>query len=320
MFCLQCGAEAPARAVACSVCGHDLGRYSADLRSSAAMADTSLESGVTRGTSVKDLTTTTRPALTSVRIRAGDLDQPVRAGDLDQPGLPRDATGRALLIVILALAADLFLPWSVVLGQHQTLPVASGVAIACLIGLAALPLLYPRLRRYTATAAFPLVVGGMCLGIGITFWANLGSTTAVVTEICPGSCPPSSTVIGSAAFSAAQSSAGPDFGLVAFLIGAVLVVVIGYHLFLGSARASRPSASAASTIPTRPTGLESAQPHQEEPAAADVVSADETTTPTNPKAASIPELVLPGSDSWNHSIEPPPILRPKAGSIRRSNR
>jgi hypothetical protein len=311
VFCLQCGAEAPARAVTCSVCGHDLGRSSADLRSSAAMADTSLESGLTRGTPVKDSSTTTRPALTSVRIRAGDLDQ---------PGLPQDATGRALLIVILALAADLFLPWSVVYGQHQTLPVASGAAIACLIGLAALPLLHPRLRRYTATAAFPLVVGGICVGIGITFWANLGSTTAVVSEICQGSCPPSSTVIGSAAFSIAQSTAGPDFGLVAFLIGAVLVVVIGYHLFLGSARASRPTASAASTIPTKPTDLEPAQPHQEGPAAADAVSAHEITKPTNPKAVSIPELVLPGSDSWNHTMEPPPILRPRAGSIRRSNR
>jgi energy-converting hydrogenase Eha subunit A len=282
VFCLQCGAEAPARAVTCSVCGHDLGRSSADLRSSAAMADTSLEAGVTRGAPVKDFSTTTRPALTSVRIRAGDLDQ---------PGLPQDATGRALLIVILALAADLFLPWSVVYGQHQTLPVASGVAIACLIGLSALPLLHPSLRRYTATAAFPLVVGGMCLGIGIAFWANLGSTT------------------------------GPDFGLVAFLIGAALVVVIGYHLFLGSARAPRPSVSPVSTIPTRLTDLEPAKLHLEGPApAAAAVSADETSKPTNPKAASIPELVLPGSDSWNHSMEPPPILRPRAGNIRRSNR
>jgi ribosomal protein L40E len=304
VFCLQCGAEAPARAVTCAVCGHDLGRSSADLRPNAVMADTSLEAGVTRGTPVKDLPTSTRPALASVRIRAGDLDE---------PGLPQDATGRALLIVILALAADLFLPWSVVFGQHQTLPIGSGVAIACLLGLAALPLLHPRLRRYTATAAFPLVVGGMCLGIGIAFWANLGTTAAFVSFDCTGSCSPSVLP--------AESSAGPDFGLVAFLIGAVLVVVIGYHLFLGSARAYRPIASAAATIPTRPTELEPVQSHQAgQAAAATAVSADETTRTANPKAAPIPELVLPGSDSWNHTIEPPPILRPRAGSIRRSNR
>jgi hypothetical protein len=254
------------------------------------MVDPSLETGVTRNIPVKELRTTARPALASVRIRAGDLDQ---------LGLPQDATGRALLIVILALAADLFLPWSVVNGEHQTLPVANGVAIAFLIGLAALPLLHPRLRRYTATAAFPLVIGGMCLGIGITFWANLGSTTAILP---------------------AQSSTGPDFGLVAFLIGAVLVVVIGYHLFLGSARAPQHSASAASTFPTRPTDLEPTQPRQEVPATAGAVSAAETTKPTNPTVVSIPELVLPGSDSWNHTMEPPPIVRPRAGSIRRSNR
>jgi hypothetical protein len=300
VFCLQCGAEAPARAVTCSVCGHDLGRSSADLRSSAVMADTSLGAAVTRSTPVKDLSTGTRPTLASVRIHAGDLDQ---------PGLPQDATGRALLIVILALAADLFLPWSVVYGQHQTLPVGSGVAVACLIGLAALPLLHPRLRRYSAMAAFPLVVGGMCLGIGIAFWANLGSTAAVN---CPGSCPPSVLL--------AQSNAGPDFGLVAFMLGAALVVVIGYHMFLGSARAYRPIASAATIIPTRPTESEPVQSHQPGQAAADTVSEDKTTKTASPEAVSIPELALPGSDSWNHTMEPPPILRTRAGSIRRSNR
>jgi hypothetical protein len=295
VFCLQCGAEAPARAVTCAVCGHDLGKSSADLRSSAVMVDTSLEAGVTRATPVKDLSTSTRPALASARIHAGDLDQ---------PGLPQDATGRALLIVILALEADLFLPWSIVYGQHQTLPVGSGASIASLIGLATLPLLHPRLRRYTATAAFPLVVGGMCLGIGVAFWANLGSTAAVISVNCPGSCPPS---VLPAQTAGQLLSAGPDFGLVAFLIGAVLVVVIGYHLFLDSARAYRPIASAAVIIPTRPTVLEPVQSHKAGQAAAD-------------DAVSIPELVLPGSDSWNHTMEPPPILRPRAGSIRRSNR
>jgi hypothetical protein len=304
VFCLLCGAEAPARAVTCVVCGHDLGKSSADLRSSAVMADTSLEAGVTRGTPMKDLSTSTKPVLASVKIRAGDLDQ---------PGLPQDATGRALLIVILALAADLFLPWSVVYGQHQTLPVGSGVAIACLVGLAALPLFHPRLRRYTATAAFPLVIGGMCLGIGTAFWANLGSTAAVNSVYCPGYCPPSALP--------AQSGVGPDFGLVAFLIGAVLVVVIGYHLFLDSARAYQPIASVAATVPTIPTELEPVQSDQAGQAtAADVVPVAETTKTANSTAASIPELVLPGSDSWNHTMEPPPILRPRAGSIRRSNR
>jgi len=243
-------------------------------------------------------------ALASVRIRAGDLDQ---------PGLPQDATGRALLIVILALAADLFLPWSVVDGQHQTLPVGGGVAIAFLIGLAALPLLHPRLRRYTATAAVPLVVGGMCLGVGMAFWANLGSSTAP-SEICPGFCPPSVLP--------AQSSAGPDFGLVVFLIGAILVVVVGYRLFLDSARASLPSgATTTAPIPTRSAQPEAQQPVQDrQPAAVAAISADETTTATNPKAVSIPEVVLPGSDSWSRTMDPPPILRPRAGSIRRSNR
>ena len=288
MFCLQCGAEAPARAVTCSVCGHDLGRSSADLRSSIAMVDTPIGAGVTLGSPVQEASA--RPVGTSVSIHAGDLDQ---------PGLPQDATGRALLIVVLALVADLFLPWSVVSTQHQTLPVATGLAISLLIGLAALPLAHPMLRRYTITAAVPMVVGGMCLGIGIAFWANLGST------------------------SSATSSAGPDFGLLVFLVGAALVVVIGYHLFLDSALVSLPSEAAAASarIPTRPTGMEQPQSNQvAPPAAAAAYSADKTIEPKSPKAVSIPEPVLPGSDSWNHTLEAPVFIRPRAGTIRRSNR
>jgi hypothetical protein len=189
--------------------------------------------------------------------------------------------------------------------------VGGGVAIALLIGLAALPLLHPRLRRYTATAAVPLVVGGVCLGVGMAFWANLGSIIGVSSPSCPGSCP-----------GGFLSSAGPDFGLLVFFVGAMLVVVVGYRLFLDSARASaRGEAATTAPIPTKSAQPEGQRPERDrQPAAVAAISADETTAATNPKAVSTPEVVLPGSDSWSRTLDPPPILRPRAGSIRRSHR
>ena len=73
MFCLQCGAEAPARAVLCPTCGHDLGRSSADLRSSLALADMPLAPSVSL------------PGAAIARALPT-----IRAGDLDRPGLPQD--------------------------------------------------------------------------------------------------------------------------------------------------------------------------------------------------------------------------------------
>ena len=217
MFCLQCGAEAPARAVLCPTCGHDLGRSSADLRSSLALADAPLASSVSLP----------GPAI------AGALPS-IRAGDLDRPGLPQDTPGRVLLVVLLAMAVDLFLPWSVAVGQHYTLPQTAGFAIVVLLLLAGLPLMHPRLRRNTISAAFPILIGGICLGVGVTYWVNLTQSQVIqpfggstISEV-----PLSSRSVIFGAF-----TPGPDFGLFGFLIGAAALAVLGYYLLLEAARA-----------------------------------------------------------------------------------
>ncbi|MGO8951622.1 MAG: hypothetical protein ACLQUY_29005, partial [Ktedonobacterales bacterium] len=149
----------------------------------------------------------------------------IRAGDLDRPGLPQDRMGRALLIVALALDADVFLPWRVVCGQHQTLPVGASIAIVVLMVLAALPLFHPRLRRSTISAAFPMLVGGICLGVGSAFWMNLGYANDTFIMACrvPGVAAGTLTWVSLTTATAAlhfdSSLIQPDLGLFGFLVG-----------------------------------------------------------------------------------------------------
>src|SRR5215469_764495 len=113
VFCQQCGAEAPIRALTCPTCGHDLGRSAADLRSSMVPSEPSSSSPGTSNLSL--------PLVTPSNSAS------IRPGDLDRPGWPRDALGRILLLVVLALEVDLFLlPWRLVGSQHETLPTSAG--------------------------------------------------------------------------------------------------------------------------------------------------------------------------------------------------
>jgi hypothetical protein len=301
VFCLQCGAEAPARAVLCPTCGHDLGRSSADLRSSLALADVPLEAGVSLPGPVVIV-----------------APPSIRAGDLDRPGLPQDTPGRVLLVVLLVMAVDLFLPWSTSFGQHYTLSQAAGFAIICLLCLAGLPLMHPKLRRSTVSAALPILIGGICLGLGVTYWANL--TQSQSEPIFTGSSP----------FGGLDSPPGPDFGLVGFLIGASALAVVGYYLLLGAARAPLPELApqqatthTGQSVRIRPAAVSAAVG---EPAPAG------TAKESSPRATiseqqgdksskdAAPQIALPGSDAWTRTLEPPTFVRSKLGGIRRTNR
>jgi len=300
VFCLQCGAEAPARAVLCPTCGHDLGRSSADLRSSLALADVPLEAGVSLP----------GPAIVMA-------SPSIRAGDLDRPGLPQDTPGRVLLVVLLVMAGTLFLPWSTSFGQHYTLSQAVGFAIVFLLLLAGLPLMHPKLRRNTVSAALPILIGGICLGLGLTYWGRL-----IQMQLDqPG---PQSTGI------VLVSPAEPDFGLFGFLIGAVVLAIVGYYVLVDAVRepfliSASQKASAAMGALVRP-GASAVPAAVGEPAPAG------TAKESSPGAANseqqggkssndaVPQIVLPGSDAWTRTLEPPTFVRSKLGGIRRTNR
>jgi hypothetical protein len=298
VFCLQCGAEAPVRAVLCPTCGHDLGRSSADLRSSLALGDMPLAPSV---------------SLPGAAM-AGALPS-IRAGDLDRPGLPQDTPGRALVVVLLAMAVDLFLPWSVVLGQHYTLPQTAGFAIVLLLLLAGLPLMHPRLRRNTISATFPILIGGICLGVGVTYWVNL--TQSQIDQISS-----SSTGI------VLVTPAGPDFGLFGFLIGAAALAVLGYYLLLAAARAPfQELARQQAPVVTRqavgsgPAPVSTTEPAPVETAKESSIEAENNLQrDTKSAKESTPQIALPGSDAWTRTLEPPTFVRPKVGAIRRTKR
>jgi hypothetical protein len=255
----------------------------------------------------------------------------IRAGDLDQPGLPQDALGRALLIVAIALLADLFVPWRYVYGQHETLPVAGGVALAALIAVAAAPSLHPKLRRHPIATALPMLTGALNLGLGAAFWVYLAHSNdvanTIVTDIPPTQSVPAST-------SASSVVVGPDFGLFCFLVGSAVLIVIGYYLFLAAARAFAQSAVQV-TPATTPAGapppasgrVESAAALPTPPApptviahgASNATGTAAASNANNSRATPTPlPIALPGSEAWNRATEPPAIIRPKAGGIRRS--
>jgi hypothetical protein len=310
VFCLQCGAEAPARAVLCPTCGHDLGRSSADLRSSPVLADAPLEAGVTHSGP-------------GAAVLKPGVSPSIRPGDLDRPGLPQDTRGRVLLAVLLAMAVDLFLPWAVVFGQHETLPQTAGFAIVFLLLLAGLPLMHPKLRRNTISAALPILIGGACLGLGVTYWLNL-------TQSQPAQFFTGSASIGSQPHLFAVSPAGPDFGLVGFLVGGATLAIVGYYLLVEAARAPFLAAAPqqASSQAEQPAGprlaavsatggeLAPAEPAKQNSSGAE----NREQRDTKPSKDSTPQIALPGSDAWTRTLEPPTFVRPKVGAIRRTNR
>ncbi|HLJ81936.1 MAG TPA: hypothetical protein VKT52_10650, partial [Ktedonobacterales bacterium] len=160
MFCLGCGAEAPFRAVKCPVCGRDLGRNDGELQNT--------------GSALPVFSPTASYAQYPKPVPAPFVAGGAAAGvGPTIQGLPRDAHGRAALVTVIAMAADLLVPWVVVNGTHRSIASVGAPALIALpvLGAALLPLLAPTLRRNPVYAALPVIVGAFCVGAGGVLWA-----------------------------------------------------------------------------------------------------------------------------------------------------
>jgi hypothetical protein len=159
--------------------------------------------------------------------------------------LPRDTTGRLLLLVVAGLAANLLAPWSIVYGQRQTMMHLGAPAwgLVALFALAALPLVRPAYRQEPLISVLPLVVGTFCAGIGAMYWLLLFRENEQASAI---SAP---VPLNGSIVSAPGVVIAPDVGLYLFLLGSAVLAVIGYQLFLAAA-ASRTATTAATLAAT----------------------------------------------------------------------
>ena len=299
MFCMGCGAETPPYADRCPVCGRAIERAVGDnfySRYNVAQATPVDATLVTRSEAAR-----TQPAMEGPSITNGDLDS---------PGLPRDATGRALLIAVVAMAADLLAPWINFYGQHLSPAMvgAPALLIVALLALAALPLMRPSWRKRTEYAAVPIVIGGICFGAALVVWIVVtiaGSQRQSPTE--------SQLLLPSNLLVAA------DVGLYLFAFGAGVLVFAGYQLFLAAASAraatrtplvsalllaagtaeATDEASTSSAVPT-PLALPT-------PAAGDVALASNGDAQP---ASSNGHVPLPGTAAWDAAPAPQTYTRP----------
>src|SRR5262249_13593885 len=155
-------------------------------------------------------------------------------GEQDRPGLPRDTTGRALLVTVLAMVLDLLAPWLNILGTRFA-PAQIGrpiLGVIALLGLALTPLARPSLRRRPAAALLPLVVGAAAWGVTAFYWA---------VQVVSASRPPTDSE--SAPLPGLQLPFAPvvDIGLYLFFIGGGVLVYCGYRMLLEAARAPVPA-------------------------------------------------------------------------------
>lgn len=333
VFCLGCGTEIPLRAASCPVCGRVL---SASADASEATRNTFSAFPASSGAHLATLASASS-------LQTGLHSPPPAAPALPRTSatsLLRDTAGRVLLLTVVALAADLLAPWSIVYGQQKTMASssASTLALLALFALAALPLLRPDYHARPLIAVAPLAVGAFCLGAGIFYWALLNRENALYSAQTQSSqlgwsnngSAPSEVAITS------QSVVVPGFGLYLFLIGGLVLVVIGYRLFLQAALASAratvavtapPASHSPSMAPMSPsiplvTPISSAT-MAAGPAVASsplaAMSASEPRSPSAPLPAPIParrttaaarDVVLPGSAAWNETPKFPALTHP----------
>ena len=334
---MGCGAETPPRAARCPVCGRE-----SSLGGGAPVAP--------RDIPLHSTATATRPGAlppASVDVataRPSTPDEPLvistARGGVSAPMLPKDALGVTLLVVCAALALDILAPWSASYTVRQSLVSRFGhpaYVVVALALIAALPLYHPRFRQVPLYTAAPLVVGALVVGIGLTYYVFLARENAQAL---------SQTTFSSpllASQSRVSTPISPQLGLYLFMLIGVVLVVVGYQLFLAAVRAqyivvalpqlpaqplvSAPSAVLAATAFGAPNGVPSpssvplsavstpaqaamgSTPPPERISAASPApsSAPPAPIPTPAAArsgtADHDDLVLPGTDAWNQ----PPV-------------
>jgi hypothetical protein len=215
------------------------------------------------------------------------------------------------------MLADLLLPWSVMYGEH--LPLARlgplAVALAALIALAGAPLVGREYRLNTKVAVLPLVIGAFCVGLGLTYWLFLARENSQAVAVAPGGF--------------ADAASGPlisaDIGLYLFILGAGVLAVIGYQLFLAAARASvtpaataaAPPVAAVAPAPAAPVTVREAVGAPPAPIAAAVQRAPASSIAAAPPAPATQDsqrssVILPGSAAWNEAPQLRAHMRPAA--------
>lgn len=169
----------------------------------------------------------------------------IQPGDLAMPGLPRDAQGRALLITAVAMAADILAPWRVVFGQHVPLTQSGppALAVLVLVALALAPLTKPVYRRQPSVAVAPLLVGAVCLGVGLTYWGFIPQLNSQALQVVQGSNVGGPDVVSLPA----NVVISPDIGLYLFLLGSGVLILVGYQIFLAAVTAATAVDAARST-------------------------------------------------------------------------
>jgi hypothetical protein len=161
----------------------------------------------------------------------------IATGDLDMPGFPRDGLGRAVLFTAIAMIVDFLAPWVNVDGVAQISPSVLGLPVllpALALGLAALPVFRASLRAQPQYAALPLVIGAVSFGAAAVIWLRTSFAA------------PLQAALGNTAGNGPAYAA--RIGLYLFLLGAAVLTITGYQLFLNAATAS--AAQQRATTPT----------------------------------------------------------------------
>ena len=296
MFCMGCGAEVPARAVVCPVCGRDTGR-GGDARGTRAQAET-----IERADATGDHSVPRERSAPPARARAATVAVPagpsIGSGDLDQSGFPRDALGRSLIFTVLAMAADLLAPW-INLDGNRIAPSSLGllpVLGLVWLALAVLPLLRPPLRATPLYAVAPLVVGATSLGVAVAVWMRV--TLLASQSTVESSRDPTIQSFGSTGNSA-------DVGLYLFLAGAVVLIIAGYQIFLAAARAEM-RAELRAEMPQRAPAHE-LSPGGMVPSARRAASDGRWVTPSPASAAAATTLDGGAAAAIGPHVLPPPL-------------
>ncbi len=306
MFCHRCGTEVPRLARECPACGapvSGLGTIGPDEAVSAARA------GAARQASASARSTSAGP------IEAGPS---IVAGGLDTPGPPRDALGRFVLVVAVALAADQLLPWVVVNNATYMAMTEFGlpaVLVVLALGAAIVPLVVPAFRVHPVWSTLPFASGCLCLGFGIAVWLLLAPLANLASA---------GNASGPGVSSTATVVILPHWGLYLFVLGSLVLIGAGYRLLRAAreAPASLPVAApqrvevpAAAAVVAAPLVLASASVETQVDGAAASASPDATAQTAQTASLTIP---LPGSPSWNEEPALPAPLRSKPAGPWRS--
>ncbi len=329
MFCMGCGAELRRGTDRCAVCGRPLDDAAQNLR----------------------LVTAVAPSGAPPTAMSSSPMPSIARGDLDAPGLPRDATGRALLIVVLAMLVDLLAPWLDQEGIRWS-PVDAGLPallIVVVLAVALTPLAHPTLRHDPLAAVAPLIVGAAAFGATVFLWVTLFFETSRPSALpILGQSFPVNNRVG---FAILYPSV--DLGLFLFMLGSCVLGYIGYQMFLAAARAAAraplPTAHPSEVLSAAPPSSALAQGTVTEQAPRHIPLAP--VTAPNPSTATIATtlnalpaesgesigsqihgasaihtsthaspIASPGTAEWNTAPTPPDRLRPPSlGPWRRQS-